>query len=164
MTRWLKTVQKGFQEKKISGCGLTCCTPQLDNIVCTDSCRQSISWRTRTRMEQQNQDTNPSTKNKAGSSSGSTGLQVSVEDIKDTRTSVEAPCILRLFCFYFKCRKSVSWFHLLSLIQMCLDWTCAAGWMICWKKISGQIVVVGHFLALSLQIWEVQELIFVICV
>ena len=57
MTRWLKTVQKGYQEKKKSGCGLIYCTPQLDLIVCTDSCRQkteSISpgpeWSSRTRI------------------------------------------------------------------------------------------------------------------
>ena len=69
---------------------------------------QTESISRRTRMEQQNQDPNPSTRNRAGSSSGSTGLQVSVEDAKDTRTSVEAPCILRLFCFSIKCGKSVS--------------------------------------------------------
>jgi len=135
---------------------------------------ESVSRRTRTRMEQQNQDPTPSTRNRAGSSSGSTRLEVSVEDMKDTRTSVEAPCILHSFCFSIKCGKSVKvCFSLLKTakcflvssplseqqIQMCLDWTCAAGWMICWKKISGQIV-----LALSLQIWEVQGLIFIICV
>jgi len=41
-------------------------------------------------MEQQNQDPNPSTRNRAGSSSGSTGLQVSVEDARDTRTRLRA--------------------------------------------------------------------------
>ena len=112
---------------------------------------ESISPRTRTRMEQQNQDPNPSTRNRAGSSSGSTGLQVSVEDIKDTRTSVEAPCILHSFCFSVKYGKSVKVCFFSSLktakcflvssplselqIQMCLDWTCAAGWMIYWSFI-----------------------------
>jgi len=139
---------------------------------------KSVSRRTRTRMEQQNQDPNPSTRNRAGSSSGSTWLQVSVDDAKDTRMSVEAPCILCSFRFSIKYGKSVKVFFSIKTtksflvssplselqIQIGQDWTCAAGWMICWKKIGGQIVVVGCFLALGLQIWEVQELIFIICV
>ena len=57
MTRWLKTVKKGYLEKKKSGCVLTWCTPQLDLIVCTYSCKQSPSvggpgpeWSSRTRI------------------------------------------------------------------------------------------------------------------
>ena len=57
---------------------------------------ESISWRTTTRMEQQNQDLNPSTRNRAGSSSGSTVLQVSVEVTKTqgrvSRLRVSSAC------------------------------------------------------------------------
>ena len=96
---------------------------------------ESISRRTRTRMEQQNQDPNPSTRNRAGSSSGSTGLQVGVEDAKEDecRGSVHSSLVLLFHQMWKKCQNlcfsslktAVSWFHLLSLTQMCLDQGCA---------------------------------------